>query len=205
MRSRYQLHLQELFVRFFIFSITPSTADAGVKACARDFCSECNTEELMPFFDCGYGISNAVDECAIPDSSIRTPPPSNSAIDESVYDLVNCPSSSTNCIMIAGYEFKKCIYYEMGVDVMCECSEDEPVRNCTGTITIEECIVETEDSEVTIEKEAEIVDLPTADGRRTPCTFVPNRHSNYRGCVLHRRLRNVVTMTWTPTQIFWEL
>lgn len=140
---------------FSFLSITPSTADAGVKACARDFCGECNTEELVSFFDCGYGISNAVDESAIPDSSIRTPPPSNAAIDKSVYDLGNCPSiypqSSTNCIMIRGYEFKKCIYY------VCECSEDEPVWNSTGTITNKEFIVETEDLEVTIEK----VVLPT--------------------------------------------
>lgn len=164
-----------------VTSVTPSNGTQSVAACGRnDFCGDCALDDLMPFFDCGWGISNPVNDSAsfpgFPDSSIRTPPPmnatdSNSTIapvfDQSAYDTVNCPSvypgSGIDCVMIDGYEFKKCIYYEVGADVMCECSEDDRVWDCSGTITNENFIIKTEDLEVEIEEEAEIAVLPAVD------------------------------------------
>jgi len=153
-------------------SLTPSTAGGAIKACSRDFCGSCSMEVLTPFFECGFGISNPIDESATPtptnaanvieDANITETAP---ALDESVYDLRNCPAvypeSDTYCTILEGFEFKRCMYYEVGANVMCECSEDEPIWNCTGTITNEEYIVDIKDLEVTIEKEATVEVLPS--------------------------------------------
>lgn len=154
-------------------SVTPSTADGSVKACKRNFCGDCTREELMPFFECGYGISNPITdtEDTLMGSSIRTPPPTNAtsptnathatSLDESIYDLVNCPAifpqSGTQCVMLEGYEFKKCFYHEVGADVVCDCSRKETLWDCVGTITNEEFIVESEDLEVAILPSVDVV------------------------------------------------
>lgn len=155
-------------------SVTPSTANGSVNACRRNFCGDCGTEELMEFFDCGYVISNPIAEAEIPaetaimDSSIRTPPPTNAifatTIDENT-DITNCPAmypgSGIECIMLAGFEKKKCVYYEVGG--VCDCSIDEPIWECAAIVATEEYVVETEDLEVDIEEEVEIAVLPSID------------------------------------------
>lgn len=147
-------------------SATPETATGGVKACQRNFCSSCTEGEPMAFFDCGYKISHPMSETQIDDSALPDSPPTNDTnasvapavatnatvaplIDETVYDMKNCPSiyprSGTNCVMIPGFEFKKCFYFEVGPSVVCDCSEDDPVWNCTGEIRNEDYIVEEEE------------------------------------------------------------
>jgi hypothetical protein len=147
-------------------STTPEASSGGVKACARGFCDPCPVEDLSAFFACGYEIMNPT----VPDSSIRTPPPTNATAatapsqvapvtEDSTLDMENCPSvypgSGEKCVMIAGYESKKCFYYEVGSDVVCQCNTAEPIWECTGTITNEEYIVETE--------EEVLPSLPTVD------------------------------------------
>jgi hypothetical protein len=57
---------------------------------------------------------------------------------EPIWDLRNCPSlypqSGNDCVMIDGFDFKKCFYYEYGLDVLCQCSTLSPIWICTGTI-----------------------------------------------------------------------
>jgi hypothetical protein len=158
-------------------SVTPSTASGSVNACKRNFCGSCDTEDLMLFFDCGFGISNPIADAEIPfmDSAIRTPPPSNAtsaavsdaaAVDKNI-DLGNCPAvfpkSGTECVMVEGFEFKKCFYYEVGIDVVCDCGKKDLIWDCQGTITKEEFIVESEDLEVDIKEKDELAVLPSID------------------------------------------
>eukprot|EP00535_Pseudo-nitzschia_heimii_P005813 CAMPEP_0197173396 /NCGR_PEP_ID=MMETSP1423-20130617/348_1 /TAXON_ID=476441 /ORGANISM="Pseudo-nitzschia heimii, Strain UNC1101" /LENGTH=373 /DNA_ID=CAMNT_0042622211 /DNA_START=74 /DNA_END=1195 /DNA_ORIENTATION=+ len=158
-------------------SVTPSTANGSVNACKRNFCGSCDTEDLMMFFDCGFGISNPIADAEIPfmGSSIRTPPPSNAigaafsdaaAVDKNI-DLGNCPAvfpkSGTECVMVEGFEFKKCFYYEVGTDVVCDCGKEDLIWDCKGTITKEEFIVQTEDLKVDIEEKDELAALPSID------------------------------------------
>jgi hypothetical protein len=86
-----------------------------------------------------------------------------------IWDLKNCPSlyprSGNDCVIIDGYDYKKCFYYEYGPDVVCQCSDASPIWICTGTITRnpgvlqEEEEPEEEDLEVTVEviEEEEVV------------------------------------------------
>lgn len=167
---------QCMYALSFTSTVTPSTANGGVKACQRQYCGECTMEQLLPFFNCGYGIMNPAyfSESDILGSSIRTPPPMQAPdaaevppiIDASI-DMENCPSvfpqSGKPCVMLAGFESKKCNYYEVGSNVQCRCSNTEPVWECTGTITNEVFVVETNDLEVTIEEQGPIAILPSTD------------------------------------------
>jgi len=158
-------------------SVTLSTSFGGITACARNFCGTCSNEDIKPFFECGYKIDNGIVDSVVPDSSIRTPPPVNPTedalvapvIDEAVIDTVNCPAvypRNETCVMIEGFEFKSCKYYEVGTDVKCECSLDQPIWNCTGTITNEDYMENTEDLEVETneeESEEDIQPLPGVD------------------------------------------
>ena len=156
-------------------SANPIYDKNGVNACARDYCESCTKDDLMPFFKCGYEIKNP---SAVPDPSIRTTPPLanttdaslvNPVIDETVVDLINCPAvyprNDTECVMIKGFEFKKCMYYDVGTDVKCDCNEDRPIWNCTGTITNTEYMNITEVSGATNEEvtEAAIQPLPSVN------------------------------------------
>jgi len=167
---------QCMYALSFTSTVTPSTANGGVGACQREHCDGCTKEKLLPFFECGYEIMNPayLSESEIVGSSIRTPPPIQAPdaaevapiIDASI-DMENCPSvfpqSGTSCVMLAGFESKKCNYYEVGSNVQCRCSNTEPVWECTGTITNEVFVVETNDLEVTIEQQAPIAILPSTD------------------------------------------
>ncbi len=158
-------------------SVTLGTSFGGITACARNFCGTCSNEDIKPFFECGYKIDNGIVDSVIPDSSIRTPPPANftdnalvtPVIDDLVVDTVNCPAvypRNETCVMVEGFEFKSCRYYEVGMDVKCECSLDQPIWNCTGTITNEDYIEKTENSEVATdeeESEEDVQPLPGVD------------------------------------------
>ena len=162
-------------------SITPIAAGSGIAACARDYCVGCSSDDLKPFFDCGYKSSNPVDEAVtididivegvFPASSIRTPPPAvgdiiqidgtviveeESEDEKKLYDTVNCPvlypRSGTDCVMIDGFEYKDCNYYELGPDVVCQCSRTQPIWGCTGTIVGNQIVAETEGMETVIEE-----------------------------------------------------
>ena len=83
---------------------------------------------------------------------------------EPIWDLRNCPSlypqSGNDCVMIDGFDFKKCFYYEYGLDVLCQCSTLSPIWICTGTI-IRNPVEEDEEvvavtAAVVVEQEVEI-------------------------------------------------
>mmetsp|Transcript_485 Transcript_485/g.992 ORF Transcript_485/g.992 Transcript_485/m.992 type:complete len:408 (+) Transcript_485:14-1237(+) len=166
-------------------SVTPASATSGIKACARDYCDGCTSDELMPFFDCGWKVSNPDEaekidttEGVMPNSEIRTPPPASNTTEEThseddengieFIDLVNCPAiypkSGTECTMLDGFEYKLCKYFELGPDVACQCSRSQPKWNCAGSIIRNPSAV-TEDLQTVIEEENELIApaLPGAD------------------------------------------
>uniref|UniRef100_A0A7S4AK77 Sushi domain-containing protein n=1 Tax=Pseudo-nitzschia australis TaxID=44445 RepID=A0A7S4AK77_9STRA len=207
-------------------STTPTNAGSGIAACTQEYCLGCTSNDLMAFFDCGYKSSNPVDEAAtatvdnditegiFPASSIRTPPPAAGGIiqinetvveEESedemkLYDTVNCPvlypRSGTDCVMIDGFEYKDCNYYELGPDVMCQCSRTQPVWSCTGTIVRNQIVAETEGMETVIEEEtvtglqaappvlpgADVlvsrVDVPAAEDKQPLCPIMRPSHGS---------------------------
>ena len=64
--------------------------------------------------------------------NLSTNPPTESTL----VDTINCPAvfprSGTKCVMIEPYKYKKCMYYEMGPDVLCSCRYDSPYYLCVG-------------------------------------------------------------------------
>lgn len=159
-------------------SVTLNTAFNGVSACAREFCGTCTNEKIMPFFQCGYKVSNGIVDSVIPEPPIETSPPANvtdatlvaPVIDEAVVDIVNCPAvypQNETCVIENRFQYKKCRYYEVGMDVKCECSREQPMWKCTGTVTNEAYMDKPENSEVASSNETEanefIQPLPSTD------------------------------------------
>eukprot|EP00536_Pseudo-nitzschia_multiseries_P002385 jgi/Psemu1/5412/gm1.5412_g len=167
-------------------SVTPRNANSGVNACAREFCKGCSTNELMSFFDCGRKIDDpnealvVVDtvEGGLPGSEIRTPPPTpgntteeaeieDDEDDGGLTDVINCPAiyprSGTECTMIDGFEYKLCSYFELGPDVVCQCSKAQTIWSCTGTIT-RNPVSFTQDIATSIQEENQLQLTPVLPG-----------------------------------------
>ncbi len=159
-------------------SVTLNTANNGVSACAREFCGTCTNENIKPFFECGYKVSNGIVDSVIHAPTIETSPPANTTdatlvapvIDEAVVDIVNCPAvypQNETCVIKDRFQYKKCRYYEVGMDVKCECSREQPMWKCTGTVTNEAYMDKPENSEVASSNETEtnefIQPLPSTD------------------------------------------
>ena len=158
-------------------SVTLNTANNGVSACAREFCGTCTNANVKPFFECGYKISNGIIDSVIPEPPIEISPPANvtdatlvaPVIDEAVVDIVNCPAvypQNETCVIKDRFQYKKCRYYEVGMDVNCECSREQPMWKCTGTVTNEAYMDKPENSEVSFnetETNEFIQPLPSTD------------------------------------------
>ena len=134
-------------------SSNPPPADPipnGVRACARSgMCGQCSGEKLAPFYECGLYLEQnypfpAESEDIVTDRlEYVTDAPSSDAIledtgveDAIVEDTINCPAlwpgNGTDCVMIEGYNRKKCIYYEYSADSICSCSVERPIWRCVN-------------------------------------------------------------------------
>jgi len=168
---------------------------SGVASCARSpFCGDCTSDELRPFFACGLQLEGITATTTTTDTSSSSSTTSSSTSSSTssqeqepvavivvpttsppspapeLWDLKNCPAlyprSGTECVIIAGFDYKQCFYYELGSDVQCQCRSDYPFWSCTGTIINNNLpqLAEKVEEEVEVVKEVEVVEevTPTA-------------------------------------------
>jgi hypothetical protein len=109
----------------------------GVKVCAEiGMCGQCSKEDIVDFYACGLLVDQAyvppvptapVDPVAPVLPPVTPTPPLAETV---VEDTINCPAvwpgTNTDCVMIAGYNRKKCIYYEYSADSICTCGVGDP-------------------------------------------------------------------------------
>ena len=134
-------------------SFTSSDANAsGVAACAKSpTCGQCTPDKIRPFYACGLGVKSNFGSGTVsadPNLVVITPPvvfpitppaPTAAPTAEVKYDFINCPfqwpGSGTKCVMLDGFHFKNCFYFELGLDAKCTCSKEQPIWSCTGSLS----------------------------------------------------------------------
>ena len=89
------------------------------------------TSQFTPFPTRGLRNRDR-DRERIREDILRTRPPLNIVLE----DTINCPAlwpgDGTLCVMIDGFNRKKCVYYEYGADSICTCSLSQPFWTCVN-------------------------------------------------------------------------
>lgn len=130
-------------------TLASATTEGASRSCASSATcgGKCDKEELAPFYDCGlqvdadfYGID--LDPNTGPGTPPTNPPvvaptPTNPPTDPTdAWDTINCPAiwpgSGSACVMLQGYNYKYCNYYEFGPDALCTCRGDELIWSCVN-------------------------------------------------------------------------
>lgn len=113
------------------FNNPPPPSDNGVRLCAEGpTCGMCTVDDVRPFYACGLQVDGAfVVEGRLDGNStntttnataapVVTQPPLN-------VDGYNCPAlwpgDGIACVMLDGFDAKRCVYPEYGLDSICEC------------------------------------------------------------------------------------
>lgn len=125
-------------------SLDGANSQGASSSCSRSVTcgTRCSKEALAPFFDCGlqvdadfYGIVLDPNDSTLP--PVQPPPPTNPPTvgePEMVWDTLNCPAlwpfSGTTCVMLEGFDYKYCVYYEYSADSICTCRKDELLWVC---------------------------------------------------------------------------
>jgi len=126
----------------------------GVKVCASNgrngMCGLCTKGNILPFYECGLRVEaafdsnsatttdrldNSVDVIVVPvppfADALVTPPIDPISV---VEDTTNCPAlwpgTDTDCVMVGGFDRKKCVYYEYSADSICTCSSPQHIWLC---------------------------------------------------------------------------
>mmetsp|Transcript_2371 Transcript_2371/g.4791 ORF Transcript_2371/g.4791 Transcript_2371/m.4791 type:complete len:381 (+) Transcript_2371:215-1357(+) len=153
--------------------------------------SRCPPAHLVSFYECGLEVNKAFETGGdiIIDGDLNdftqppkvTLPPTDAPVivdPEAGWDRINCPAlwpnSGTDCVMLPGFDYKYCQYFEYGSDALCTCRGDELKWICNNGPAVAGAAVvmgvEKEDLTVVIEP----VTMPAAGGQTMQTTSTGN-------------------------------
>lgn len=139
----------------------PPPEGNGVTMCAKSpACGKCTRNEIQPFYACGLlvdrAFGNSLAVVGSPaDAEVDLVPPITDPLDPLVVamdplvvvaidpltdpaklDDYHCPAlwpgSREPCVMVDGFNRKKCVYHEYSADSICTCSDEQLIWSCVN-------------------------------------------------------------------------